>query len=862
MSKKIKIKIKKPWIAYPGTPCQQGYAEDLEHGYLLWDFKDDKTFDIEFRKLPNPKPYITINWEGSFEQTIKQLEQYDNLNEARFRVKSSTKIITNDSLRLKEFLKQKYSATEITYKNDYSTVEQAKIKSGLNSFAKDDLRKPDVLFKLIKDYYTETDVSDKEWKVVYSLLKKYLMLIVASSSPKNLNWTIRRLEFDNLFGYGKNNVINFDNVNGIAGLFGPNKIGKSSIPGIIMYSLFNSTDRGAIKNKDIVNIRKSYGFSRIVFSVSGVDYVLERSTKKQTNKKGEISAPTELQLYKVGADSELIRLTGEQRNGTEKLLRELIGTSDDFLLTSLSSQDGAKLFLEQGSTKRLQILSRFFDTDILRKLHDLASDDVKQYKASLKLLKNIDFVEEMSKKKILINESDVSIKTLTENLHAGNTEVQQLRTTLAMHHGTTPVTCGDVERQNEIVLKLQSNIENHTVSLNNTTNEINDLSDKLEKISDIIQNYDLESMKSDYIEQQKLFKTINDLNAIYELELATLGRNKKTLKILDEVPCEDSFPSCKFIKNAHQTKLVLNAQKDKVSAALESVVLAKKITENIDIKKQKSNIDKVEKLTQKKHELSLKESNSQNILDRLNNGLVKLQNELISASSRHNELTIAYKNDENEEIVSIRDKIEKLTSKLTICDNEKTSAITTKAKAQSDLEKITGDRTKRIDILQKMKAHEVITTSFSKKGIPNEIISSILPVVNEEIDKLMGSIFNFTVELEKEPETDHVEIMLNYGDSKRIVELGCGYEKLISSLVLRVALMNSSSLPKSDILIIDEGFGALDPQGIEEVNRMIKMVSEYYKSVILITHVEEIKETADTIFEISKVEKDAKIIYE
>ena len=49
------------------------------------------------------------------------------------------------------------------------------------------------------------------------------------------------------------------------------------------------------------------------------------------------------------------------------------------------------------------------------------------------------------------------------------------------------------------------------------------------------------------------------------------------------------------------------------------------------------------------------------------------------------------------------------------------------------------------------------------------------------------------------------EMYINYGDSRRPIECGSGMEKMVSSLALRVALTNISSLSKSDMLIIDEG---------------------------------------------------------
>ena len=54
-------------------------------------------------------------------------------------------------------------------------------------------------------------------------------------------------------------------------------------------------------------------------------------------------------------------------------------------------------------------------------------------------------------------------------------------------------------------------------------------------------------------------------------------------------------------------------------------------------------------------------------------------------------------------------------------------------------------------------------------------------------------------------------------------------EKTLVSLAMRVALYNLTSLPKSDMFIIDEGFGALDPVSIEKCMEFIKNLKNSLK---------------------------------
>jgi DNA repair exonuclease SbcCD ATPase subunit len=90
-------------------------------------------------------------------------------------------------------------------------------------------------------------------------------------------------------------------------------------------------------------------------------------------------------------DDEAIDLAGEQRTDTEKIVRNLIGTPDDFLLTSLSAQDEIKLFITQGTTKRRQILARFLDLDVFDKMYDLAKNELNTIKSALKMYPDKDW---------------------------------------------------------------------------------------------------------------------------------------------------------------------------------------------------------------------------------------------------------------------------------------------------------------------------------------------------------------------------------------------------------------------------------------------------------------------------------------
>jgi exonuclease SbcC len=149
----------------------------------------------------------------------------------------------------------------------------------------------------------------------------------------------------------------------------------------------------------------------------------------------------------------------------------------------------------------------------------------------------------------------------------------------------------------------------------------------------------------------------------------------------------------------------------------------------------------------------------------------------------------------------------------------------------------------------------------SKKGIPRLIMKSQLPHINNEISKILQGVMGFTVELEADSDTNSMDVFINYGDSRRVIELGSGMEKMISSLAIRVALINVSSLPKPDVFIIDEGFGTLDENNVAACNRLLDSMRKWFKNIMIISHVDGVKDAVDNTLDISSRGKDAHITY-
>ena len=847
----------KPWIGYSGTPIQQNYAEQIDHGYLLWDIKSSSSWTVVNRPLPNTKPFITLDWAENLNKTIDLAKQCPK--GTRFRIRSTSQLTQDDIHVLNETLKTKFFATEVIFKSDFH-VDTSTIKTNKTSIVKTDLRSHETITKLLKDYYKDLKLSDSDFEKITETAKNYLKQVSSIEDvSRSSKWSLRKLEWDNTFAYGENNVVNFEKLNGIVGIFGPNRTGKSSIVGTLMYALFNSSDRGALKNINICNTRKEYCSAKVVLDHNGSTYVIERQTAKSSNKKGVVSATTNLNLFKMNDNgNDLDDLCGEQRTDTEKTLRLLLGHPDDFLLTSLSSQGEINQFLSQGSSKRRSILTKFLDLDIFDKMNEIASKEVSSIKSQLKNFPDRNWDNLKNQYENDLDENKQKIQILTDQIFESQTSLALLKSDLSCHNAS-PITQDDIDMQERKVKDLEKKSDDCTNKIFILEKETEDLQKKLNSIQSLITTLGIDDLLEKQETQRKLQNTIIELRHIYEKENSMLEQQKRSLKILDEVPCGDDYPTCKFIKDAHTNKNLFTDQLGKVNKSLLLLDQAKNLLLKIQDVTVTENIEKYNKASDLNTKIILEISKKENEVIRTKSSCDTCSTTLIEAKKKLVNLKESLKNDENEEIVSIRSKILELTNLTKDCDTKKLESASQIGKIQSAIDKLFEEKLIRDNLLQGIRTHELVSNAFSKKGIPLLVTKTQLPIINAEVSKILQGIVDFTIEVESDEDTDTLEIYINYGDSRRIIELCSGMEKTISAIAIRVAMINISSLPKSDFFIIDEGFGTLDNTGIESCSRLLSSLKCYFKTIIVITHVDGIKDSTDHVLEITKNEKDSKV---
>jgi len=852
-------------IRYAGSLVQQNFGESEEKGFLLWDIKDVDNFKVKHYALENPKPFVTINLtkKGKIPAKAKIPEG------CRLRLVSETNLPMDVIKRTIELAKTKYKP-ETT--NFYSkVVGKRNSDDAISTVFKDDLRSVEVQEGLIQDYLKDYELEEETLQQIFALNQKYNKLVTEEEEvSRNVHWSVKNLEWDNLFNYGEGNSIDFNNLEGIVGIFGKNFSGKSSIIDSFLYTLFNTTSKNERKNLNVINQNKDNGKGSVAIDIGTDTYHIERTSEKYEKKlKGNITteAKTNIEFYKVdNLTGEETPLNGDTRAQTDKNIRSVFGSIDDFLLTSMGSQIDSLAYINEGSTKRKEILAKFLDLEVFEKKFKKAKDDAADLRVAIKKMKDREFGTELKdkRKELAINEAKIDVqKRETEQIKEQTQEFYESVTALETKISSIPDEIIEIQ---EVLDEIKENKQELQSISNKEKDYMDEIAEKLEFVKKFeafqnVFNID-EALKNKQLGEDLSSEIDSLMRDVEVLELKFNNQSKKA-SLLNEVPCGPKYSSCKFIKDAYDA----SSKVENTKVALKELRMSKeqKQADLIDLDHEKNN-ERIEKFTRAKEKKNKYEKQVKDIkLDIERNKIRSLQinnnlNDLIEKREKYEENKEAIEN--LQLLIKEKKKLEKI-----IDTNNK--AVEKSAEGLLELYKRNGSleqQYKQIEFEQK--EYETLNTSFStydlymkcmhSNGIAYALIKQSLPILNQEIQKILSNVVDFEVMFDNED--NKLDILIKHPKyDSRPIEMGSGAEKTIAAMAIRLALLNVSTLPVGDIMILDEPGTALDEENMEGFIRILDIIKNEFKTIFLISHLEVLKDVVDKQIIINKEDGYAKV---
>jgi DNA repair exonuclease SbcCD ATPase subunit len=162
---------------------------------------------------------------------------------------------------------------------------------------------------------------------------------------------------------------------------------------------------------------------------------------------------------------------------------------------------------------------------------------------------------------------------------------------------------------------------------------------------------------------------------------------------------------------------------------------------------------------------------------------------------------------------------------------------------------------------EKEKVFKIYLEIFGKNGITKTILKTMMPFINSELQRLLQDSCYFRMEI-KISEKNEVEFWMidNSTGVEKLMSSGSGYERTIASLALRSVLSKVCSLPKPNIIVMDEVFGKISNENLDLVGEFFVKIKEYFEKIFVISHNPLISNWANSVVKITKIDNISKVI--
>jgi DNA repair exonuclease SbcCD ATPase subunit len=380
---------------------------------------------------------------------------------------------------------------------------------------------------------------------------------------------------------------------------------------------------------------------------------------------------------------------------------------------------------------------------------------------------------------------------------------------------------------------------------------------KLNETKSKIESYKEQGIETQYAELEQLENNRQDTRIeIDKLQISVRSKLDKLEKLQDL----EYDPDCNycmnniFVKDAIKTKNDLETDKVLADKYVNSIDgLDNKIKRLFHVKNHKEDFDN---LIKELKEINISYNNNQSnmiIVDEKKKNVMSQIKHLQERISKYyeQEQDVIYNNEINKHIddlvieqTTFRNKIKKLNNEvkdfyasLQVLENKRRTIV-------RNIKKIE-------DLENENAAYQYYLDAIKRDGVPYELITKALPTIEGEVNNILSQLVEFQIIFEMDGKNINNYIVYD-DDNVWPLEMSSGMERFISSLALRVGLMNVSNLPASNFLAIDEGWGTMDSENINSVYQLFQYLKTQFQFTLIVSHIDSMRDAVDTLLEIKK----------
>lgn len=700
---------------------------------------------------------------------------------------------------------------------------------------------------MMQHYIKIKEYTDIKWDEIDVIDNQVNAFVDFDQYSKYKNYKFKYVKWSNYLSYGPDNYFDFTNLHGLVLLNSEpaNQGGKTTFAiDLLRFALFGKADKSpnldSVFNKYLPEATEV--MVEACIEIDGEDYVIRRTITRPALKKrtAKSKCVQTLEYFKkVGDNLELIEnCEAESVQQTNNVIKEAVGNADDFDLVISATSYTLGDLLRMGQTDKGRLFSRWLGLLSIEKKEEIAKKLWKENYAS-KLLSNTynkkTLEEEIGDFKAVNKENKESLESLQKELNVANENLAKYN-----QDKTTILSSLKPVKDNLDTIDVTT-LKNNIISYNNELAEkravMKTHKDEYAKIKGVtFEQADLDNENATKKKWEDEIKRYELENSELKGEINGIKKeNERIQGLIDKGVC----PTCGHDIDSFEQAKTIQDNEAKIQKLIEKGVYRKSQIDSCNgwVKKCEENIKRLEESKEKvnqKAKLELKMIAVKANIDTLKLNIEKAERTLEEIKT--NEENIKYNNE-------IRLKAEAVD--VTIANETKIKE--TKIKDIENTNNCIKENDKQIDIrkklIDKLTEEESLIRNWNiylemvgKNGIVKLVLRDALPIINNEVARILNGLCDFEVKLDIDEKNNVVINLVKDGVNMDLGVAASGFEGTIASLALRSALASISSMSKPNFLVLDEILSGVAACNYDNVQEAYNRIISNYDFIINITH--------------------------
>ena len=729
------------------------------------------------------------------------------------------------------------------------TLDKNGEKLSLTSDVIKNIQDPKFQQNLFKEYIELKDIKDINIEEIIDIDKSVNAFIDFDSYSKYKSYKFKRVKWDNYLSYGKGNSFDFTKLHGLVLLNGypENQCGKTTFAiDLLRFALFGKADKSptldSVFNRFLPE--ETEVMVEAVIEIDGVEYVIRRTItrpplKKRTNKS---KAKQKIEYFKIiGNEYELIEnCEAESATQTNNIIRDSVGNVEDFDLIMSATSYSLGDLLRMGQTDKGKLFSKWLGLVTIEEKERIAKD---LYKT--KILPTLlpdkynktTFENEINDMKNVIASNNKEIINLQEKMNDVNINIDNFNKD-KLNILSNKKEIKDTLTKTDIST-VEHNISMIENSLSNYRSQMNVMKEEYGKIKDV--SFD----KDKYDENRVKLNEIQKDNAEIKVKINHLkDDNKRINKLIEEKIC----PTCGHEIDIVEHSKFIEKNNNDIQELINSGINNKKEIDRLtcDIEKMEHDRDNVNLLDKLKLKMTAVKAQIENCKLQLQE-LNRVKDEIET-----NKENIRYNNEIDNKIRIVDENIKNETNiKENYIRNIQTlkNEIDNYNKSIDEREKLIIQLVEQDKIVRNWTIYQQLV---GKNGIVKIALKKALPLINNEIARILNGLCDFNVEINVSDDGKVMMEMVKDGERLDLGTAASGFETVMASMAIRNSLASMATFAKPNCTIMDEVLEGVAVSNYDNVKELFNRIVQNYDFILHITHNEMLADWHENVITVQK----------